>query len=42
MQLPGVLDYYGYDWEAQRFVHVHAHYQLILGHGATKNYHIPI
>jgi len=41
-QLPGVLDYYGYDWAAQKFVHVHAHYQLILGHGATKNYHLPI
>ncbi len=27
-QLPGVLDYYGYDPEADRIVHVHAHYQL--------------
>jgi thymidylate kinase len=42
MQLPGVLDYYGYDWAAQKFVHVHAHYQLIMGHDATKNYHLPI
>jgi thymidylate kinase len=41
-QMPGVLDYYGYDRESQKFVHVHAHYQLIMGHDATKNYHLPI
>lgn len=41
-QMPGVLEYYGYDREADRLVHVHAHYQLILGHDATKNYHLPI
>jgi thymidylate kinase len=41
-QLPGILDYYGYDAECDRLVHVHAHYQLVLGHDATKNYHLPI
>jgi thymidylate kinase len=41
-QLPGVLDFYGYDQVAQKYAHVHAHYQLIMGHDATKNYHIPI
>jgi thymidylate kinase len=41
-QMPGVRDYYGYDCEADRLIHVHAHYQLIFGHDATKNYHIPI
>ena len=41
-QIPGVLDYYGYDETADKFVHVHAHFQLILGHDATKNYHLPI
>src|SRR5437667_9364853 len=30
-QMPGVLDYYGYDRDADKLVHVHAHYQLILG-----------
>lgn len=40
--IPGVLDYYGYDKAADRWVHVHAHYQLILGHDATKNYRLPI
>lgn len=42
LQLPGVLDYYGYDGKADKFVHVHAHYQLIVGHDRTKNYHLPI
>lgn len=41
-RLPGILDYYGYDLTAQKIVHVHAHYQLILGHDATKNYRLPI
>jgi len=41
-RLPGILNYYGYDREAERLVHVHAHYQLVLGHDATKNYHIPV
>ena len=41
-QLPGVLDYYGFDQPTRKFVHVHAHYQLIMGHDATKNYHFPI
>jgi thymidylate kinase len=41
-QMPGVVDYYGYDAEADKLVHVHAHYQLVLGHDATKNYHLPL
>ena len=42
-QMPGVLDYFGYDEEAaERLIHVHAHYQLILGHDRTKNYRLPI
>ena len=40
--MPGVLDYYGYDDEADKLVHVHAHYQLIIGHDMTKNYRLPI
>ena len=42
LQLPGVLSYYGYEKEADKFVHIHAHFQLILGHDMTKNYHLPI
>ncbi len=41
-QMPGVLDFYGYDPATSKFVHVHAHYQLIFGHDATKNYRLPI
>lgn len=40
--LPGVLDFYGYDGEAERLVHVHAHYQLIVGDDLTKSYRIPL
>lgn len=40
--LPGVLDYYGYDADADRIVHVHAHYQLIVGDDLTKNYVLPL
>lgn len=41
-RLPGVRDFYGYDQASGRLVHVHAHFQLILGHDFTKNYHLPI
>jgi hypothetical protein len=41
-QMPGVLDYFGYDEQADKLIHVHAHYQLILGHDMTKNYRLPI
>ena len=40
--LPGVSHYFGYDLSADRLVHVHAHYQLVLGHDRTKNYRLPI
>lgn len=41
-QMPGVLDYFGYDEAADKLAHVHVHYQLILGHDMTKNYRLPI
>jgi thymidylate kinase len=41
-ELPGVLNYYGHDTDTGRFVHIHAHYQLILGDDASKNYRLPI
>ncbi len=41
-RLPGIRDFYGYDETAARLVHVHAHFQLVLGHDLTKNYHLPI
>jgi thymidylate kinase len=41
-QLPGVRDYYGYDVETGRLIHVHAHFQLILGNDLSKNYRLPV
>ncbi len=41
-QIPGILDYFGYDNAADKFVHVHAHYRLVLGHDLAKNYRLPI
>lgn len=41
-QLPGVVDYFGYDEATEKLIHVHAHYQLVLGHDMTKNYRLPI
>ncbi|HYG79797.1 MAG TPA: hypothetical protein VD861_05385, partial [Pyrinomonadaceae bacterium] len=40
--VPGIMNFYGFDSEAGRFVHLHVHYQLILGHDLTKNYRLPI
>lgn len=40
--LPGVSNYYGYDRAADSFVHIHAHYQLIVGDDLTKNYRLPL
>ena len=40
--VPGVLDYYGCDAAGGRLVHIHAHYQLIVGDDLTKSYRIPL
>jgi hypothetical protein len=39
---PGVSHHYALDGESGRFVHVHAHFQLVLGDDTTKNYRLPI
>lgn len=41
-ELPGVQDYYGYDLRSGRLVHVHAHFQLVLGNDLSKNYRLPL
>jgi len=41
-QMPGVLDYYGLDDGSKKLIHLHVHYQLVLGHDLTKNFHLPI
>ena len=40
--LPGIRNYYGYDRKTLRLVHLHAHYQLMIGNDFTKSYHLPI
>lgn len=40
--VPGILNFYGFDAEAGKFVHLHVHYQLVLGHDLTKNFRLPI
>jgi hypothetical protein len=39
---PAIRDHYGYDESSGRFVHVHAHYQLVIGNDLHKNYHLPV
>jgi thymidylate kinase len=39
---PPISNYYGYDAASGRIVHLHLHYQLILGYDLIKNYHLPI
>jgi thymidylate kinase len=41
-QMPGVMDYFGYDEPSNKWVHVHAHYQLIMGDDMTKNFRFAI
>ena len=41
-QMPGVSDYFGYDEQSDKWVHVHAHYQLIMGDDMTKNFRFAI
>ncbi len=40
--VPSIESFYGYDVASGRLVHVHAHYQLVLGDDRTKNYRLPI
>ena len=41
-QLPGVCHSYGLDESSGELVHIHAHYQLVIGDDMTKNYRLPI
>lgn len=42
LTVPGVVSYLGLDAGLGRLVHVHAHYQLILGSAWRRHYHLPI
>jgi hypothetical protein len=39
---PGVSHYYALDAASGTFVHIHAHFMLVLGDDTTKNYRLPI
>ena len=41
-QLPGVYHSYGLDPPTGALVHIHAHYQLVVGDDMTKNIHLPV
>jgi thymidylate kinase len=41
-ELPGVRNYYGYDQKTGRLVHIHAHFQLVMGSDLSKNYRLPL
>ena len=41
-ELPGVRNYYGCDPKTGRLIHVHLHFQLILGNDLSKNYRLPL
>lgn len=40
--VPGMVDYFGRDEGSGRMVHVQAHFQLVLGDDATKNFRLPV
>jgi thymidylate kinase len=41
-EMPGVFHLYGWDTEAEKFVHLHVYHRLLVGHDLTANYHLPI
>jgi thymidylate kinase len=41
-RLPGLFHAFGLDEASGALVHIHAHYQLVLGDDTTKNYRLPI
>jgi thymidylate kinase len=41
-RLPGLFHAFGLDEASGTLVHIHAHYQLVLGDDTTKNYRLPI
>jgi thymidylate kinase len=41
-QYPAMEDYLGFDRDSGRLIHLHVHYQLVLGEQYVKNYHLPL
>jgi hypothetical protein len=42
LELPGIAHYFGFDRPSGSLVHVHLHFQLILGDDLLKNYRLPV
>lgn len=42
LKLPGVCHYFGYDHPSGSLIHVHLHFQLIVGDDLLKNYRLPV
>jgi thymidylate kinase len=40
-EMIGIAHFYGWDSEAEKFVHLHVYYRLLVGHELTTNYHLP-
>jgi hypothetical protein len=38
----GIRDFFRWDAGADRFIHVHAHFRLVVGHDRTKNIQLPV
>jgi thymidylate kinase len=41
-RVPGVVHFLGVDGTTGKFVHIHAHYELMVGDDRTKNYRLPM
>lgn len=41
-QFPAIEDYLGFDAATGRLIHLHIHYQLVLGEQYAKNYYLPL
>ena len=41
-EFPTLEDWYGLDRDSQRFVHLHVHFQLVLGEPLIKNHRLPV
>lgn len=41
-EMLGILHFYGWDSEADKFVHLHVYHRLLVGHDLTTSYHLPI
>ena len=38
----GLAHFYGWDSKAEKFVHLHVYFRLLLGHELTTNFHLPL